>query len=207
MQTAKIDIITVSREFGAGGSEFAAALGQRLEWSVLDQDIIHRVAARLQLKVGAVERMDEHPPSWLARVTSALIIAPPELPAGIDTKPLLHMDAVAQAAQSVILEAAGKPPLIVVGHGGQNIFASRPGTLHVRLVAPFESRFHRLAARFGWDTSTSTERARRIDSDRGAYVQRYYHRDWRDPLLYHIVINTGRVPISEAAALVEAMVR
>ena len=207
MQNQKIDLVTVSREFGAGGSDFARELGDHLGWPVLDQDIIRRVAERLQLKVGTVERLDEHPPSWLARVTSALLIAPPELPVGIDTAHMLHMDSVAETAQNVLVEAAENPPLIIVGHSGQNIFATRPGTLHVRLVAPLESRVERLRARFGWDHDTAAERARHIDADRAAYAQRYYHREWGDPLLYHVVIDTGRVSIAEAVKMIEAMTR
>jgi len=207
VQNEQIDLITVSREFGAGGSDFATELGKQLGWPVLDQDIIRRVASRLQLEVGTVERLDEHPPNWLARVTSALLIAPPELPVGIDTTHLLRMDSVAEAAQSVVVEAAENPPLIIVGHSGQNIFATRHGTLHVRLVAPLESRVDRLVARFGWDRDTATNRAHHIDADRSAYAERYYHREWRDPLLYHVLINTGRVAIPDAVTLVEAMVR
>lgn len=207
MQNHKIDLITVSREFGAGGSDFAHELGERLDWPVLDQDIIRRVAERLNLKVGTVERLDEHPPSWLARVTSALLIAPPEMPVGIDTAHMLHMDSVAETAQKVLVEAAENPPLIIVGHAGQNIFAERAGALHVRLIAPLESRVDRLVERFGWDRDTAIERANHIDADRAAYAQRYYHREWRDPLLYHVVIDTGRVSIHEAATMIEAMTR
>ena len=207
MQNEQIDLITVSREFGAGGSDFATELGKHLDWPVLDQDIIRRVASRLQLEVGTVERLDEHPPNWLARVTSALLITPPELPVGIDTTHLLRMDSVAEAAQNVVVEAAEKPPLIVVGHSGQNIFAARPGTLHVRLIAPLDSRVERLVARFGWDRDAATGRAHHIDADRAAYAERYYHHEWRDPLLYHVLINTGRVAIADAVTLVEAMVR
>jgi len=207
VQNQPIDLITVSREFGAGGSDFAVELGNRLGWPVLDQDIIRRVAQRLKLQVKAVERLDEHPPNWLARVTSALLIAPPEMPVGIDTPHMLHMDSVAEAAQSVIVEAAQNPPLIIVGHSGQNIFATRRGALHVRLVAPLESRVERLRARFGWDHDTAVDRARHIDADRAAYAQRYYHREWGDPLLYHVVIDTGRVSIAEAVKMIEAMTR
>ncbi len=207
VKTEEIDLITVSREFGAGGSDFAAELGGRLGWPVLDQDIIRGIAARLNLEVATAERMDEHPPNWLARVTSALLVAPPELATGLDTGHVLQMDAVARAAEAVIVDAAAKPPLIVVGHSGQNIFATRAGTLHVRLVAPLEARVTRLTTRFGWDERTATQRAHHVDADRNSYAQRYYRREWRDPLLYHVVINTSRIGISEAASLVEAMAR
>jgi len=38
-------------------------------------------------------------------------------------------------------------------------------------------------------------------------VQRYHHRDVRDPQLYDLVINTGRTSIAAAVALIAARVR
>ena len=206
-QTEHIDLITVSREFGAGGSDFARELGEAIGWPVLDHQLIHLVAQRLKLEEATVERLDEHPPNWLARVASALLIAPPDAPIGIDTSHLLHMDAVAAAAQETIIDAAKNAPLIVVGHSGQNIFATRPGTLHTRLIAPFDVRLQRLVERFGWDPVTATVRIRRIDSDRRAYAQRYYHREWHDALLYDVIINSGRISIADAVAMVQRILR
>jgi len=206
MKSAHIEIVTVSREFGAGGSELAARLGVRLGWPVLDDEVACRCAERLHLDTAAVARLREHSPTLLARLTAALLVAPPEAP-GIDTTHLLRIDAIAEAAFESIMEAAQTLPLIFVGFGTQCIFADRPDALHVRLVAPIETRVQRLRDRFGWDAVTAASKARRMDDDRRRYVQRYFHRDVLDPLLYDIQINTGRTTIDEAAALIERLVR
>jgi len=206
MKSAHIEIVTVSREFGAGGSELAARLGARLAWPVLDDEVACRCAARLQLDTAAVERLREHSPTLLARLSAAFLVAPPEACA-FDSTNLMHVDAVAEAAYESIMDAAEKLPLIFVGFGTQCIFADRQDALHVRLVAPLEIRVERLRARFGWDVATATAKARRMDDDRRRYVQRYFRRDVLDPLLYDVQINTGRTTINEAAALVEQLVR
>ncbi|MEP7067322.1 MAG: cytidylate kinase-like family protein [Gemmatimonadota bacterium] len=206
MQSAQIELITVSREFGAGGSELACKLGERLGWPVLDDEVAYRCAKRLNLETSTVERMREHSPTLLARLSAALLVAPPEAP-GIDTKHLLHIDAIAEAALESITEAARTLPLIVVGFGTQCIFADRPDALHVRLVAPVPVRIARLVERFGWDATAAGLRARRMDEDRRRYVQRYFHRDVHDPLLYDVQINTGRTTIYEAAVMIEQLVR
>ena len=56
-------------------------------------------------------------------------------------------------------------------------------------------------------TSTSTRRRRRTyvrstDQGRSRYVTKYYGKDIDDPLLYHLVINTDRVPYAEAARMI-----
>jgi hypothetical protein len=160
----------------------------------------------LQIETSAVERLREHSPTLLARLSAALLVAPPEAP-GIDTRHLLRIDAIAEAALESILEAAQTLPLIVVGFGTQCIFADRADALHVRLVAPLAMRVERLRARFGWDATNAATRARRMDEDRRRYVQRYFHRDVRDPLLYDVQINTGRTSLDEAASMTELLVR
>jgi cytidylate kinase len=206
MQSAPTEIVTISREFGAGGSELARRLGERLGWQVLDDEVVLRCAKRLHIDTAACQRLREHSPTLLARLSSALLVAPPEAP-GIDTTNLLRIDAIAEAALASIMEAAQTLPLIFVGFGTQCIFRNRANALHVRLVAPLETRVTRLRERYGWDLHTATTRARRMDDDRRRYVQRYFHTDVLDPLLYDVQINTGRTTIDEAAALVERLVR
>ena len=206
MRSAHTELITVSREFGAGGSDLARLLGERLNWPVLDDEVACRCAKRLHIDTAAVERLREHSPTLLARISAALLVAPPEAP-GIDTSNLMRIDAIAEAALESITEAAETLPLIVVGFGTQCMFANHANALHLRLVAPLDSRISRLRARYGWDAATAAAKARRMDDDRRRYVQRYFHRDVLDPLLYDVQINTGRTSIEEAAAMVEQLVR
>jgi CMP/dCMP kinase len=206
MQSAHIELITVSRQFGAGGSELARKLGERLNWPVLDDEVTCRCAKRLNLETSTVARLREHSPTLLARLSAALLVAPPEAP-GIDTTHLLRIDAIAEAALESIMEASNSLPLIIVGFGTQCIFANRADALHVRLVAPMPDRVERLRARYGWDATNAATRARRVDEDRRRYVQRYFHRDLNDPLLYDVQINTGRTTLDEATAMIEQLVR
>lgn len=206
MQSARIELITVSRQFGAGGSELARKLGERLGWPVLDDEVTCRCAQRLNLETSTVERLREHAPTLLARLSAALLVSPPEAP-GIDTMHLLRIDAIAEAALESITEAARSLPLIVVGFGTQCMFADRADALHVRLIAPMAVRVERLRARFGWDDTNAAARARNMDEVRRRYVQRYFHRDVNDPLLYDVQINTGRTTIDEAVSILEQLVR
>jgi cytidylate kinase len=206
MHSAHIELITVSRQFGAGGSELARKLGERLNWPVLDHEVTCRCAQRLHLETSTVARLREHSPTLLARLSAALLVAPPEAP-GIDTSHLLRIDAIAEAALESIMEAAKSLPLILVGFGTQCIFADRADALHVRLVAPMSVRVERLRARYGWDATNAAARARRMEEDRRRYVHRYFHRDVNDPLLYDVQINTGRTTLDEATTMIEQLVR
>src|SRR5579862_9309919 len=94
-----VDLITISREFGAGGSDLARARGTRLHWPVLDRDLVHRGAGRLRLDPRHVEPLDERTPSWMTRlVASTLLMTPPEMHVDVDVGVVLNSDAVAEAA-------------------------------------------------------------------------------------------------------------
>src|ERR1700737_182851 len=102
MQTTSIRLITVSRECGAGGSDLARELGSRLQWPVLDHDIVHRVAQRLRLDDGTVEPFDEHPPSLLSRIATVLIVPLPGMYSFPTTSEVPTHDVIADATRRVI---------------------------------------------------------------------------------------------------------
>jgi cytidylate kinase len=202
MSSIPIDIITISREFGAGGSSVAAALSAQLGWRVLDRDLAQQVADRLRLDRNVVEKFDEQSPSFLARMASALLISSAEAPTPAPPTDVPHHEAIAESARALIEEAGRSPPLIVVGHGGQAIFRGRRGTFHVRLVAPIAARIQRVCARLPCTLGQAEAQVRRVDADRHDYLRRYFAIEWRDEMLYDLQINTGNMSIEDAAELI-----
>jgi cytidylate kinase len=201
-----IQLITISREYGAGGSELGVLLGQMLGWPVLDHELVQRLAARLKCEDGEVKAMDEHAPSFFERLASVGVVTAPE--SRVHSTPwATDPDCVAAAAREVLLEAAQRPPVIVVGHGGNCLFRDRPEVLRVRVTAPFEVRVQRVARRTAVTPSRAASEVKRRDADRQQYLQRYYRSDINDPCQYDLQINTGTVPLDAAARLVLSVVR
>jgi hypothetical protein len=201
-----IQLITISREYGAGGSELGVLLGKELGWRVLDHELVQQLAARLRCEEGEVKAMDEHVPSLLERLASAAVITAPEL--RVQSMPwVTDPDCIAVAAREVLLEAARQLPLIVVGHGGNCLFRGRQDVLRVRVIAPFEVRVQRVARRTGAAAAQAAHEVRRKDSDRQHYLQRYYQSKLNDPCEYDLQINTAVVPLEAASRLVLALLR
>jgi cytidylate kinase-like protein len=201
-----IQLITISREYGAGGSELGVLLGKELGWRVLDHELVQQLAARLRCEEGEVVAMDEHAPSFLERLASVAVVTAPESRA--HSKPwTTDPDCIAAAAREVLLEAARTLPLVVVGHGGNCLFRGRGDVLRVRVTAPFDIRVRRVAQRTGAVPVQASSAVRRKDADRQQYLQRYYHSNLNDPCEYDLQVNTGAVSLEAAARLVLALVR
>lgn len=202
-----VGLVTVSRQFGSGGSHLALALGRRLGWPVLeDVEIIRRVARRLGAPERDVEASDEHVPGLAERLGASLAGAFPEVLLPPDA-PKLDVARVADAAAAVLEEAAADPPIIVVGHGGMCLFRERTDALHVRVVAPVAHRTAEVARRLDVDEKGAREEIRARDADRAAYIRRHFDVDWHDPTLYHLVLNSERVGPEAAAEAIAALVR
>ena len=55
-------LITISRQYGAGGSTTARVLADKLSWAVVDNELVDRVAARAGLTRAEVAEQEEKAP-------------------------------------------------------------------------------------------------------------------------------------------------
>jgi cytidylate kinase len=113
---------------------------------------------------------------------------------------------VRQTAET-ILRLAKLGHVILIGRGGNIITAKLPGVIHVRLVAPLEKRIQNIQQTDQLDRKGALALIDREDIGRRRYLNKYYHKDINDALLYHLVINTGLVPYERAALVIADSVR
>jgi cytidylate kinase len=201
-----IRIVTVSREYGAGGSELGLLLGSALGWPVLDRDLAQRLAKRLRCPSADVEQHHERAPRFLERIAAAFAVVPSDAPVLPDLNRAPDPDTLFEATRAVLLEAVRTPPLIVIGHGANCLLRDRRDVLRVRVTAPYTVRVRRVAERTGQPVHEAGADVRHRDADRRHYLERYYKKDPNDPCLYDLQINSATIPIEVAAQLVVGLV-
>jgi cytidylate kinase len=81
------------------------------------------------------------------------------------------------------------------------------GVLHVRIVAPMPARLLALQKRLAVDLETAHGLATRHDKKTAGYLSQVFGIDVDDPMLYHLVINTGKLGVDHATELIAATVR
>ncbi len=200
-------VITISRQFGAGGSTVAAVLAERLHMDVVDQSLIGEVARRATLTPEDVAAEDERPTTLLDRL--ALSFSPLAAGLGMAWEPPYPDPAfdprreVLELTQDVVREAAKTGNVVIVGRGGAHILRDLPGALHVFLHAEPSFRQRVVMERERVDLAAAERRVHEMDANRAAYVKQVYGRDWLDVRLYDVAIDTGRVGFACAARLVE----
>jgi cytidylate kinase len=191
-------IITISRQYGAGGSEVAQRVASALNWKVVDNELVEEVAARAGLPAADVAEREERVASFAERLARTLAAATPELfasPVPGGTVPKLQEADLVRITETVVAEVAARGRVVLVGRAAPAVLARERDSLHVQLVAPRPFRIQAAAARLGQDPSKVGGIVDETDSMRARYLRQYYRRDWYDPVNYHMVLNTGLLGI------------
>ncbi len=185
-----MNIITITREYGAGGGEVARKLAEDLGWELLDRELLHQAAEVEHVPDAELERLDERAIAAADRFR----LHPPHAK-------YLH------GLKSAALAAAARGNVILVGRGARHLLGERPGALHVRLVAPRPWRAQRMVALAGWSLEQAVARCTETDRVRDRFTRYFFAEKANQPAQYDLVCNTQNVPLEDVAALVAAVVR
>jgi cytidylate kinase len=203
-------LITVSRQFGAGGSQVGARVAQALGWRVVDNELVERVAARAGLAPEDVAHLEERVTTFIERLARTLVAATPELlvpaEAGGTAPPMSEADLV-RVTELVVEEVAAEGKVVLVGRAAPAVLIREREAIHVRVVAPRDWRIRAVAERRGISPEEAAILTDETDKMRTRYHRQHYHRDWADPANYHIVLNTAALGHDGAAELVVARAR
>lgn len=201
-------VVTISRTFGAGGSEVAAELSRRLQWALLDNAFVERVAVGLHVTPAHMEAIEERRPSLAERIADAFAYSSQELLAAPLGAPLPPTEErILEATRRVIDEAVARGPVVLVGRGAQMCLANREDAVHVLCVAPRDACATRVAARRGIPVADALRLVDETDRQRLEYVRRNWKRDWLSPANYHLCVNTDWLGIDGGVTLIESVVR
>jgi cytidylate kinase len=198
-------LITISRQYGAGGSEVARLVAERLGWSVVDNEIIDRVARRAGLTPEVVAEQDERVPGFVERLGRALAAssqeyAVPELGVAVRAEE----PSLVRLTELVVQEVAAEGRVVLVGRAAPAVLGTAVGALHVKLVAPREFRIQMARKAEGLESRAAERLMDQTDAQRARYHREHYGRDWDDPTHFHMVLNSGLLGLEGAADAIVA---
>ena len=194
--------LTISRLYGSGGSEVAALVAKKLEWSLLDNAVVDAVAARMGLTVAEVRDREERGPSLVERLTSAMAMGSQEWASPIAEAKRPTDEQLIEVTRHIIEEAIARGPLVVVGRGTQEMLAAREDTLHVFCYAPRKALIARTMKREGVSAEEATRLVDNTNKERDQWVRLHWERDRRAHENYDLSVNTDRLGIDGAADLI-----
>src|SRR5881396_1111140 len=202
-------VITITRQYASGGSEVARLVAGALGWTVIDTEFVDQVAERAGLRAAEVAQSEERAPGLLERLARSLAVTSPEMFLASAAAPRGEQDeaTIVQLTERVIAEAAAHGRIVLVGRGAQAVLARRPDALHVYVVASKPWRRQLAVERLGVDPARAEQVVDETDRQRDQYVKTYYKRQRHDFVNYDLVVNSERLGLDGAAAVVVSEAR
>lgn len=196
-------LITISREFGAGGSQVAHRVAEALGWRLVDREFSEEIARRVGVSEEEVTEREEKPSSFIERLAQVTALESPEM--FLPTADALEEQGeghFVKVTRELVEELAADGRCVLVGRASAAVLAQSEHTLHARIVAPREFRLQRAIKNLGVSADEAEEILEEKDEDRIGYHREYYHRDCTDSCHYDMVLNTERLGIEGAAAVI-----
>ena len=185
-----LPVITISREPGSGGKFVAQAVAEKLGLDLFHQELINAMAENADTNTRVIRTLDERGLSMLEDWVSAAI-----------SDRHLWPDEISRMLMQVIGTIGRHGNAIIVGRGA-NFVLPPENRFRVRIIAPLEKRINCVAETHGIAKKEAKKRVLRTESDRRAFVRKYFHSDIGDPANYDMTLNTGTLSVDSAAAAI-----
>lgn len=199
-------LVTISATYGAGGSRVGPLLATRLDVAFAERVMRRRVADSVAGPLA--QARDQHEP--VGRSLSRVLrrIAGEPLPAtSVTDEAETVADGAYRRAHEQEMRALAREGAVILGRGAAVVLRDVPHALHVRMSGPIESRVRQAMLIEGVDHATARWRQATEDMARDAYVRHFYGLDAEDPRLYHLIIDSTRLPLDACVEAIASAVR
>ena len=200
-------VITISRQFGAGGKTIGKKVADKLGYTFADDDIIQMVAEAANVSPHWVESVEREAGGKLSRAISNMVskrlvdrILKDER-GYIDER--LYLDYLVV----IIAQIAEEGNAVILGRGSQYILRDHPDVCHILLINEFENRVKFMMEQYDLSESRAVQVVNREEKRRRNLYKKIGKTDYDNPALYHLVLNMGKLDMQKAVKLVLSTVK
>lgn len=176
-------IITISREFGAGGHSIGTQVAEKLGIPFYDRDIVRATAKESGLEVEQIEKEEEDTTTNLLKSICAI-------PGSYyyDTQDEIH-----EIQRAIIINMARKGPCVILGRCADVILREAGiESLNVFIHADDVHRAVRVSELTGSRNATEIQKMiGKRDNSRHSYYHQHTSQKWGDSRNYHLTLDSG----------------
>jgi cytidylate kinase len=178
-------VIALTRQLGCLGTDVAKGVADRLGLKIIHSEFVASpVAGRLGVEEGTVLRYLDG---------SALLFE----------RLAINKRKLCQYTTEEILRIAQQGRVLIRGWGAATLLRDLPHVISVRVCAPMNFRVHVMMERLRTkDAETVRHELERFDAASARALRASFNVEQEDALLYHIVLNTDRLPVEACVSAV-----
>ena len=191
-------VITISRQFGAGGKTLGQMLAKELNYEFADNDILSKVAEMANVSTHWVQTVESEAGGKLSRFISRMVSKPMVDRILKDERGYIDEEIYLDYLVLIIAQIADEGDVVILGRGSQYILDDHPDAYHVLLIDEYENRIKFIEENYELSHSKAAAWVGKEDKRRRNLYQKFGKTDYDDPFLYHLVINMGRFDMAQA---------
>jgi len=200
-------VITISRQFGAGGKTLGEQIAKRLGYAFADENIIQKIAELAKVSPRWVESVEREAGGRLSRLISRMVSKSLVDKILKDERGYIDEQIYLDYLVVLISQMADEGDVVILGRGSQYILNDLPEACHVLLISSFDNRVRFIEEHYDITEYDAVQLVKANDKRRANLYRKLGKQDYDQPDLYHMVVNTSRVSLEQAERLIVRMVR
>lgn len=195
-------VITISRQYGAGGKTLGEMVSGRLDYYYAVDDIIQMVAWEANVTYEWVECIEKEAGGTLLKFISGP--GRKKYAEGLSGhKPgFINEEIYVHLLHQIINKIAEEGNAVILGRGSQYILQEHPEAFHVLLVADKADRIRFMEEHYGLSANEALSVVNRRDKRRINLYKKFGKQDYDQPRLYHLILNMSQLNMDKAVDLV-----
>jgi cytidylate kinase len=191
-------VITISRQFGAGGKTIGKKVAEKLGYTFIDEDIVQIIAEKAKVSPGWVESVEKEAGGRLSRIVSRMVSKPLVDRVLKDEYGYIDEQIYIDYLVVLIAQMAEEGNVVFLDRGSQYILNDHPNTYHFLLINTYENRIKFMEERYEFSKQRATQVVRSEEKRRTNLYKKIGKQDYDNAELYHMVINMAKVELEDA---------
>jgi len=191
MMHTPIRVITVEREYGSRGGEFAHDLAARLGWRLMDSELLTGAAKSACVPEEAAAQYDDRLDPWYYRYGKVFWHDALYSTTALSDDLVFDCERMYTIIKKEILDAALQGNCVLVGRGAACALAGVPGCFHIFVYATASAKREWFSKAFPSKAQHADAHLAAFDKRRAAVIRQYYQQDWCSRGLYHMLLNSA----------------
>jgi cytidylate kinase len=191
MRHSPINVITIEREYGSRGGEFAHDLAKRLGWKLMDSELITVAAKTAGVSPELAAKFDERLDPWYYRYGKVFWHDSAYPMTGLGEEHVFDSERMLKLIRQEIEDAARQGNCVIVGRGAACALSCVAGCFHVFVYATTKAKRDWFIQAFPEKAAQADQLLAAQDKRRAAVIRKTYNQDWCARGLYHLLLNSA----------------
>ncbi|MBW2428977.1 MAG: cytidylate kinase-like family protein [Deltaproteobacteria bacterium] len=195
-------VITISRQFGAGGITLGKMVAEKFGYIFADTEVIKMVAEMANVSTHFVETVEKEAGGKFSKFISKMVSKPLVERILKDERGYIDEEIYLDYLVLIIAQMADDGDVVILGRGSQYILNDHPDAYHILLIDEFENRVRFMQEHYDLSKNRAIHVVKGEDKRRKNLYQKLGKTDYDNPSLYHLVLNMSKIDLDQALQLV-----